>query len=70
MLDDSETASLDLSRTKQAWFPDVVMMLPAFGSVTPLGDSPSIENYTGYRFGGNSGLSGGQTVSTWGCVIA
>ena len=57
-LDGNETSLLSLFWTRQAYTPSVVMMLPEFGSVTPRGYSPSIENCMGYVFWENSGVEG------------
>ena len=54
----NKKASLALFQTNQIGNPSVRTMLPEFRSVTPLGDLPGVENYTGYGFGGNLATEG------------
>ena len=63
----TETSMLVVFNDKQAGIPNVGNQLHKFGTAISTGDLPSIENCTDYS-SGKSSDTGGQGVSTWGCI--
>ena len=57
-LSSKETTSMVLFNDRQAGVPNAGTQLPDFGSVTPLGDSPSVDTCAGSSFGENSDAKG------------
>ena len=57
-LSSEKKTSMVLFSGKQVGVPNGGNLLPESGSVTPLGDSPSVETCVGYSFGGNLNAQG------------
>jgi len=57
-LSSQEATSMVLFNDRQAGVPNAGTQLPDFGSVTPLGDSPSVDTCAGSSFGENSDAKG------------